>query len=95
MPGVDRTINGGKAVLSLVIWPGNAQTVDTSSSGYGVLTFVNLTSDYTIPLPYTPLPPGLDGMYTDLIISPIPETSIADLAGLGAALLLVFRRRRD
>ncbi len=94
MPGVDRAANGGNAVLGLVIWPGWAPNFGSASTA-GILTFVNPTSDYTIPPPNTPIPPPLDGFNTDLIIAntPGPEPGVFALAGLGAAVLLVFRSR--
>ena len=91
MPGVNRSLNNGSAVLGLVIWKGNATTIFGAGNG-GILTFVNPTSDYTIPPPNTPVAPGLDGMDQDLIIW-IPEPGTFALAGLGAALWLIFRRR--
>jgi hypothetical protein len=92
MPGVERTVAGGNAVLGLVIWTGSGNSFfEPPYYAADVLTFVNPTSDYTIPPPQTPV--ALDGMYTDLILPPIPEPGVFALAGLGAALLLVFRRR--
>ena len=91
MPGVDRTVNGGNAVLGLVVWEGSGPSIRTAPFS-GILTFVNPTSDYTIPPPVTPIAPGLDGWNSDLIFF-FPEPSAFALAGLGAAVLLVFRRR--
>jgi hypothetical protein len=92
MPGIDRTIANGTAVLGLAIWAGNGNSFLSSYAG-GVVTFVNPTSDYTIPPPNTPVPPALDN-WDDSLIMGVPEPGTFALAGLGAALLSILRRRR-
>jgi hypothetical protein len=98
-PGLDRTVNGGKVLLALVFWSGTGSSFLGAVYG-GVITFVNPTSDWTIPPPNTPLPPFTDNFagngapYTDLIMDcgPCPEPSVFGFVGLGAATVLAVRR---
>ncbi len=91
IPGIDRTVNGGGALFGVVFWTG-ANSFMSASYG-GVLTFNNPTADYTRQPP--PPAPGLDNWSVDLIMDcgACPEPSGFALAGLGAALWLIFRRR--
>jgi hypothetical protein len=97
-PGLDRTPYGGNVLLALAMWEGTGSSYLTSEPN-GIITFVNPTSDWTIAPPNTPVPPFTDGFagngapYTDLIMTFFPEPSAFALAGLGAAVLLAFRRR--
>lgn len=96
IPGV--TPKGGPVVLALAMWAGSAPRFEDAANAQGkggVLAFSNPTSDYTaVP---TPTPPTLTGWGSDLVmltLAPVPEPTTFALAGLGAAALLIFRRRK-
>jgi len=94
MPSVSPA--GGTVVLALAVWANNTGGWGSANSGMAV--FKNPTSDYTVspPLP----PPNLtgwdnNGTGPNLVMTPsIPEPSVLALAGLGAAALLIIRRRK-
>ena len=95
MPGVPA---GGTVVVALAAW----NTADPNWSGMlvnanqatraGILAFDQPTGVY--PFPGNPIVYPSLAMSQDLVLSTIPEPSVLALAGLGAALLLLFRRRR-
>jgi hypothetical protein len=97
-PGLDRTLYGGNVLLALAMWEGTGSYF--LSGPRGIVTFVNPTSDWTIPPPNTPVPPttynfgGNGAPYTDLILTISPEPSVFALAGLGAVLLARHRLNR-
>jgi hypothetical protein len=65
----------------------------TSATRAGVVVFSNTTGDYT-STPTPGLPATIVNM-PELIMTPlVPEPTTLALAGLGAAALLVFRRRK-
>ena len=92
---MDRTLYGGNVLLALAMWEGTGSYF--LSGPRGIVTFVNPTSDWTIPPPNTPVPPALVNFagngapYTDLILTISPEPSVFALAGLGALLLVRHR----
>ncbi len=88
IPGINRTVANGSALFGIVFWLGSS-SFGAAWNG-GVLTFNNPTADYTLPLP--PPAPTLDNWPVDLVM-PAPEPGVFALAGLGAVILLVFRRR--
>ena len=89
---------GSSVSIALVAWTGSGTSFPTSAPGKGgVISFVNPTANYTIPPPNTPTPPFLTGWNSegqDLIMTTVPEPTTFALAGLGAAALMVFRRRK-
>ena len=89
IPGIDRTVNSGGALFGVAFWTGYSSTFLGGAYG-GVLTFNNPTADYTLQPP--PAAPAMDNWPVDLVIG-IPEPGVFVLAGLGAAVLLVFPRR--
>jgi hypothetical protein len=87
---------GASVVLALAAWNNSSATwaTGTAASGAlaGVATFVNPTANYTaVP---APIPADLTGFTTDLVMTTVPEPTTLALAGLGAAALLIFRRRK-
>ena len=92
IPGINRVGNAaGNTLFGVVFWTGNSPTLPGGVNG-GVLTFNNPTSDYTLQPP--PGAPAMDNWPVDLVMTPIPEPGTFALAGLGAAALLIFRRRK-
>lgn len=99
IPGV--TPAGSTITLAVAAWKGSGNAFGSGDSG--VLAFYQPTVDYTASPP--PLPSDLTaamgaggatgGFNTqNLVLVPIPEPSSFALAGLGAAALLIFRRRK-
>lgn len=92
IPGINRAANGGSALLAIAFWTGPGANSFLGGVNGGVLSFNNPTADYTAVPP--PAAPGLDSWPVDLIMTPVPEPGTFALAGLGAAALLIFRRRK-
>jgi hypothetical protein len=92
----DITPKGSTAVLAFAGWTGSGTSWNAALPGggkFGVVGFVQATADYTTPP--APIPPDLGaGFSSDLVMTVIPEPSTFALAGLGAAALLIFRRRK-
>jgi len=85
---------GGNVVLALAMWTG-AGNAFAGAPKAGVFAFVQPTADYTA-LP-APTIPTLTGWSSDLVmttVTVVPEPSTFALAGLGAAALMIFRRRK-
>jgi len=95
IPGVSPA--GSSIVVALAMWNGSALSFTAAENAQikgGVIAFVNPTSDYSSATP--PPTPFLTGFGSDLVmtqLAPVPEPSTIALAGLGAAALLIFRRR--
>ena len=95
------TPKGGSATFAIAAWNSAYNTWVAAVSGQdvafrgGVVDFVNPTGDYT-KTPTPDIPPdltGWDATGNSLIMS-VPEPTTFALAGLGAAALLIFRRRK-
>jgi len=99
---------GGSGEVMLVGWTGNAPDWNTAwASGTGLfgwtgstlsggaLEWLNATGNPGASPPITPVAftYGAAG-FNGLVLAPIPEPSTFALAGLGAAALLIFRRRK-
>lgn len=86
---------GSSVSIALVAWTGSGTSFPGSGQNAGVLTFVNPTADYTaVPKPTPPFLTGWNSLGKDLIMTPVPEPATFALAGLGAAALMIFRRRK-
>jgi len=93
---------GSSVVVGLAAWNTSAASWSAmlnsadANTRAGVIAFVNATANYTQSP--APPPPGITGWDTsaaaDLVMMPVPEPSTLALAGLGAAALLIFRRRK-
>jgi len=90
---------GSQISMAIAVWDGSGSTF-ASGAHSGVLAFTMPTIDYTITPALTAkdLSAGTGGFNTsDLILntaSAVPEPGTFALAGLGAAALLIFRRRK-
>jgi len=92
MPGVSPA--GSTEAIALVVWVGSADSFAKAMTTGGVITFMNPTADYTAaPKPTPPFLTGWDALGQDLIM-PVPEPTTLALTGLGAAALMMFRRRK-
>jgi len=99
IPGV--TPGGSTVTLAIAAWQGSGAAFPTAGNGNGgVLAFYQPTADYTIvPTPTSPDLTAATGGFntTDLhlnAVTAVPEPSTFALAGLGAAAMLIFRRRK-
>jgi hypothetical protein len=85
---------GANADYVILGWAGAAASFDAAFAAGDQL---NVSAKLTTPTggvdPLVP-PPSLSTSFTGLTLQPIPEPSAFALAGLGAAALLIFRRRK-
>ena len=97
LPSAIVTPAGSSAVLGLAAWNSSAASMSaalnaaTSTTRAGVEAFTQSTTAPSVP--QGPVV-GLTGMNNDLVMMTVPEPSSFALAGLGAAALLIFRRRK-
>lgn len=96
--GGEITLNGiaaGNSADFVVLgWAGAAGSFDAA---FAAGDMVNVSGKFTIATPSDPLVPSTSlatAGFTGLTLQPIPEPSVFALAGLGAAALLIFRRRK-
>jgi hypothetical protein len=90
IPGVP----SGTATLKVEAWLGNFpsyQAAFDAGAAVGTLTWVNPLGNPAASPP--DVPPDLTGMGA-VVLTAVPEPSTFALAGLGAAALLIFRRRK-
>lgn len=85
---------GASADFAIIGWSGSAASFDAA---FAAGAQIGVSPAYTIATggvdPLVP-PPSISTVFTGLNLQPIPEPSTLALAGLGAAALLIFRRRK-
>jgi len=94
---------GSTVVVGLAAWNtaatswANMLATQDANTRAGVLAFLQPTANYNAQPAPTPSPLNMDSAGTDLVmtaLTSIPEPGTFALAGLGAAALLIFRRRK-
>jgi len=96
----DVTALVSSAVIGLAAWTGSAASgtaAMVANANIGVVAFLDSTIADPSPLagpPGTPSNLGTAWTTGDLVMMPVPEPTTMALAGLGAAALLIFRRRK-
>jgi len=83
-------------VVALAAWNSAAASWSAAAptAHFGVIAFPQATANYNAVPPPVPAPLGWGAVSQDLVLMPIPEPSTFALVGLGAAALLIFRRRK-
>jgi hypothetical protein len=87
VPGVPN----GTCTMTIQAWTGSSATY-AGATFKGTATYSQRVSDSTISPP--PTAPSLVDMPSIIMTGSVPEPSTFALAGLGAAALLIFRRRK-
>jgi len=85
---------GADASFAVISWTGAYGSFDeafTAGAATGVSPKYTMATGGVDPL--VP-PPSISAQFPGLILQPVPEPSTLALAGLGAAALLIFRRRK-
>jgi hypothetical protein len=91
------TIPGPEAVIALVAWNTSAASWGAmlgsanANTRAGVIAFVN---PVTVLIGNPNVPAALTGWTQDLVMTSVPEPGAFPLAGLGAAVVLLLRRRQ-
>jgi hypothetical protein len=86
---------GGLASLMVVVWDSSLSNDPLSAAARGGLWGRSTVFSYTTPASSTPAPADfLPNNLTSFTVGIVPEPSSMALAGLGAAALVLFRRRK-
>lgn len=90
---IDGIAGGSDAVVQVRVWNAAAGATWAAAS-VNPIGFIGTSGTFTVKLAVPPAtPPNLVGL-TSFAIVPVPEPSTLALAGLGAAAMLIFRRRK-
>lgn len=85
---------GADAGFAVISWTGAHTSFDAA---FAAGADIGVSPKYVMATggvdPLVP-PPSISAQFTGLILQPVPEPSTLALAGLGAAALLIFRRRK-
>jgi len=86
---------GANVSYAIIGWTGNYASFDAALAG-GAMAGASATAFTMATGGVDPLvpPPSISTTFTGLTLQPVPEPSTFALAGLGAAALLIFRRRK-
>jgi hypothetical protein len=88
------TASGSTVTLALVMWNTSDASFNAMLGASGASTRAGVSA-FTDPTFVSPSPAvQLPGWNQDLVMTTVPEPSTFALAGLGAAALLIFRRRK-
>jgi len=91
---------GSSVVVALAAWNSSAASWSAAMAAggatlrAGVIAFPQATANFNAQPPPTPTDLGWNAVGQDLVMLPVPEPSTFALVGLGAAALLIFRRRK-
>jgi len=82
----------GTVALAMFVWNGTGSSFSAAgATAVGFTAWTQATGNY-LASPTPAAPP--DTQSSDAVMVPVPEPSMLALAGLGAAALLIFRRRK-
>lgn len=98
VPNVPGDTTGGPATFEVRVWDNAGGTITSYAAAQGLANGVwGQSPIFSITGPLgggTVLPPNLVGLQSFNVHTLVPEPSTFALAGLGAAALLIFRRRK-